>query len=89
MTEGTHANAAFPTVGPIMVCQRTNNLFVGIGGGKRTCEGGPRRHGLAHESRAGGKTMGTAAPSTQRSVVNRCLEAGLGNSELYKGQLTE
>lgn len=32
--------------------------------------------------------MGTAAPSTQQSVV-RCLEAGLGNSEPYKGQLTE
>lgn len=63
---GTHAEASFPAIGPIMVPQRADDLVVGVRSGEGAREGGFRWHGLARIGRgwwiaSRGALLGSAA----------------------------
>lgn len=46
-TRSTHPETSLPTIGPIMILQRTDNLVVRIRGREGACKGGLWWHGLA------------------------------------------
>ena len=47
--QDTHTQASFPTIGPIIILQRTDDFIVGVGDRERAGQRCPGRHGL-HES---------------------------------------